>query len=502
MIPQDKRGLALTRKRLVPVLRRGAAVFLIVGMIALFALIGAAHVRAAPLKQVVDTDTPTQTDTDIPTPTATDTDTPTATITNTPTPTLTPTITATSTPVAPTYLVISEFRTRGPIGTSDEFIEIFNPTGAAVSIGGWQIKKSSACGTSLSVLVTIAANTILLPGQYFLAAAIGASSPAADQTFSASISDEGGLALVDRAGNVVDQAGMCINTLYHEGTTLPPLTENADKSYQRKPGGSSGACYDIGSNAADFILVAPAWPQNKSSPLTMCAGVLTATVTSTPTKTPTRTPTRTPTPVPGVLVINEFLPHPRSDWNGDGVVNVGDEYIEIINVSPQAVSLKGWKIDDGEGVSSPYTLPSVTLKPGEMTRFFGAETGILLSDGGDTVLLLKPGGQTVDIRNYPVVAKADQTWCRLPDGSGVWTFTCYPTPGKPNAALAVGQSVQPAPAASGAIACPLGDAVPGEIFQAECDAPGAALWGLDYWQMNEWNGIWIEGRYKWADYIQ
>jgi len=37
------------------------------------------------------------------------------------------------------------------------------------------------------------------------------------------------------------------------------------------------------------------------------------------------------TPVPAV-VINEILPRPGSDWNGDGQINNGDEFIEVENL--------------------------------------------------------------------------------------------------------------------------------------------------------------------------
>ena len=57
---------------------------------------------------------------------------------------------STNTPTAPNHIVISEFRTLGPLGADDEFVELYNPTGAAVNIGGWLINKSSSCGTSTS----------------------------------------------------------------------------------------------------------------------------------------------------------------------------------------------------------------------------------------------------------------------------------------------------------------------------------------------------------------
>ncbi|GAB4502310.1 MAG: hypothetical protein Fur0035_18580 [Anaerolineales bacterium] len=201
--------------------------------------------------------------------------TPTPTPTFTPTETLTPT--ATSLPTPPDHILISEFRTRGPNGVGDEFIEIFNPTGQTVDIGGWQIKKSSACGTSLSTLLTVNTGTQLLPGQHFLAAPVSASVPAPDQNFSAGISDSGGIAILNNQGTVVDMAGMCATTAYLEGQPLNPMTSSsADQSYERKPGGAFGSCQDTGDNHSDFAQIFPSSPQNLSSPVTLCASTAAA----------------------------------------------------------------------------------------------------------------------------------------------------------------------------------------------------------------------------------
>ena len=77
-----------------------------------------------------------------------------------------------------------------------------------------------------------------------------------------------------------------------------------------------------------------------------------------------------------MIAINEFVPRPGHDWNGDGVVNVGDEFIELINHGVIDVNLSGYILDDEVNIgSTPYHLPSVTMRPGERRVFYGTETG-------------------------------------------------------------------------------------------------------------------------------
>jgi hypothetical protein len=425
------------------------------------------------------------------------TPTPTSSATNTPTPTPTsssvPSPTLIITPSAPAYIVISEFRSRGPNGADDEYIELFNPSGAAVNIGAWMIKKSSSCGTSISTLITLPAGTILLSGQHYLAAATGSSLTDADKTYTASLADDGGLALVNALGTVVDQVGMCATTQYREGTALVPLAGSFDQSYERKPGGAT-SCYDTNNNSNDFSLISPASPLTKASPVTMCTGVVTYTPTSTPTRTQTATATRTATTIPGIVVINEFLPHPNTDWNGDGTANTGDEYIELINMGTEAVDITNWKLDNGSGTTS-YTIPNISLIEREIVIFYHSETGISLSDGGSTVRLLKSDGRTADIYTYPGVTTADQSWCRLPDGRGAWGFDCLPTPGELNKPIeSDGPSLEVTP--EGMIKdevipiCRI-DSAPQPVLSAECNAPGGNLWHEAGSQE-----IWLESRWK------
>jgi hypothetical protein len=490
-------------------------------------------VRAAPVKSpaqqglsdsptytATETQTPTETSTDTPTDTLTPTITQTSTRTLTPsrtrTPTRTPTRTRTLTPTrtitntgtlptrtpsAPHHIVISEFRTIGPMGANDEFVELYNPTGAPVNIGNWYISKSSGCGGITSILGPqyIYYGTILKPGQHYLLAAYANYSSIinADQRFSPGIADNGGLALISSSGSEVDMVGMCAETLYHEGRPLPQITGTSNQSYERKPGGDT-SCYDTDDNVNDFRLISPANPQYTANGTVLCAGVVLTSPTPAPTSTitRTRTPTRYPTAIPALVALNEFLPHAKTDWNGDGTANVGDEYIEIINVSPSAINVKGWKMDTGIDSPNTFTLPDLVLQPRQITALFGSQTGLSLSDGGGTVRLQNANGRIVDAFTYPVVEIPDRTWCRLPDGSARWGFACRPTPGQPNAS--VNASLPGAGSIPGiGYNCPQGNVAPQAVVLAECSSFGAGIMN------NMGEGIfWLQGPWKWGVFLE
>jgi hypothetical protein len=204
-------------------------------------------------------------------------------------------------------------------------------------------------------------------------------------------------------------------------------------------------------------------------------------------RTPTPTRPATPLPPPPLIGINEFVPRPGHDWNNDGVINTNDEYIELINHGVIDVNLSGYSLDDEVNIgSSPFSLPSITLKPGERRVFYGSETGLLLSDGGDGVRLLKPNGQLGDAYNYSVVRFPDQSYCRLPDNGGLddWNQNCFPTPGLQNSQSA--SSVNPPTSGDAENLCPVADTLPLDFVLAECLPFGNNIYNPAYWDQFGW----------------
>ena len=117
--------------------------------------------------------------------------------------------------------------------------------------------------------MTIAASTILKPGQHYLVAATGSSvEDDANRTFTPGIDDNGGVALFNFSGTVQDMAGMCATTTYREGTfPFAPFTgkRSINPGYERKPVGAA-SCYDTNDNARDFALIEPADPAKQRKP--------------------------------------------------------------------------------------------------------------------------------------------------------------------------------------------------------------------------------------------
>jgi hypothetical protein len=177
------------------------------------------------------------------------------------------------------HLVISEIRSRGPNQSSDEFIELFNATGAPIVLDGtWQVAERTATGASYAVRWTGSGKSVLAWGHYLIAGSSYTQMPAPDSLETGSVSDASSLVL-SHAGSTVD--AVCyyygtnpFNSSYTcEGTpVLNPhnmtTTTDQDASIERRPGGAAGNCTDTGNNAADFVVQMPSTPQSTASPPT------------------------------------------------------------------------------------------------------------------------------------------------------------------------------------------------------------------------------------------
>ena len=208
-------------------------------------------------------------------------------------------------------LIISEFRVRGLNGANDEFIELYNNSGADHTVAGGGTGYAVAASNGVARCVIPNGTVIPNRGHYLCVNSVGYSlasylagngtTATGDATYTSDIPDNAGIAIFNTSvagdftlANRLDAVGSTseANTLYKEGTGYPALTPfSIDYSFYRDNCGKSGsittfgACpistpKDTNNNAADFIFVdtngtsagagqrlgAPG-PENLSSPI-------------------------------------------------------------------------------------------------------------------------------------------------------------------------------------------------------------------------------------------
>ncbi|HKE83035.1 MAG TPA: lamin tail domain-containing protein [Vicinamibacterales bacterium] len=287
-------------------------------------------------------------------------------------------------------VVISEFRTRGPQGGNDEFVELFNASASSVDISGWKISGSNSAGTT-SVRATIAAGTTLGAGCFFLAVNTGSSgysgTTPGNLTYTTGITDDGGVALSRSDNTIVDQVGMSAGSAFGEGPRLTVLlTTNVDRSYARTP--TPGA--DTDDNAADFALTTPSGPQNLAS-VDGCGG--------------------TPPVDQGKAVISQIY-----GGGGNSGSVFSNDFIEIFNPGPSAVNLAGWSVQYGSSTGTTWSVTALsgTIAPGRyhlVQEGAGTtpSTALPPADSTGTINLAATAGKVALVRSVTALSGACPT---------------------------------------------------------------------------------------------
>ncbi|MFN8454716.1 MAG: lamin tail domain-containing protein [Anaerolineae bacterium] len=366
------------------------------------------------------TETPTQTPPAAPSPAFTPTQTPAEAPVSTPTDTPTP-VPAVDTPVSfpdkssivalalPGDVVINEVVTdpqqdwstnafngvasTGSVNNTDEFVELYLKTGG-LNLTGWTIElrdTTPVTGTLVSGgafqvarYVGTGTFTNTLPGDYLV---LG------DVRGTGAMNNSILIVLKDNNGAVIDKVELG-NDLEGDGPGdgAPDGTANGGNA-NNNPATEAIARYpnaiDTDNDVADFI----------ARSVTMGGSNDIGLPTPTPSPTPTPIP---PPPVPGSVIINEVA------WGGTAASST-DEWIELLNVTTQTISLTNWVITSTNGLNialsgvinpNDYYLIErtnngvITDTLAELTPSFGSG----LNNAG-TTLFLSASGIMIDTAN-------------------------------------------------------------------------------------------------------
>lgn len=191
-------------------------------------------------------------------------------------------------PSVPNHLVISQVYGGGGNGAAstgfalykNDFVELFNPTGAAVNVTGWSVQYSPGSNTNWTGSATLSGS--IEPGKYMLVklasgGSNGADLPSADSTGTYNMSATSGKVALSKSAvnlsivpptsaDLVDWVGFG-GANFAEGTVTPAPSGTATntKSLFRADGG----CSDTDNNLSDFSLGAPN-PRNSATPALSC----------------------------------------------------------------------------------------------------------------------------------------------------------------------------------------------------------------------------------------
>jgi hypothetical protein len=348
-------------------------------------------------------------------------------------------------PFPPLTILINEVAWAGTIpSSSDEWIELYNTSSSAIDLAGWSLTDGGDISISLTGPIA--------SGGFFLLERTDDATVAdlpANQIYSGGLNNGGEtLWLRDPTGALIDSANA-------DGGGWPAGSSVSKASMERRGGD------DRSGNWGTFTGYFGDGHDSEGNP-----------IPGTPLQANSiLSPTPVATWIPGRVVINEVLIRPHYDWEGAGGVTTGDEFIELHNLGPYPVFLRGWALDDGEDAgSSPYTIPGITISPGGFAVFFRTRTGIALNDTGDVVRLLGPRGDVIDEIRYLRVRAYNLSYGRFADGSDHFEYGLWPTPGRANLRF-----VEPTPIPILSPDCPQGG-VPQPRLPRLARHPAVARW--------------------------
>lgn len=219
-------------------------------------------------------------------------------------------------------VILSEIQIEGE-KASDEFVELYNDSDAAMNLSSWSLRRKSAGDTTAkgSSLKTFDGSDAIPAHGYFLwANSAGIYKDHADTTTGSSLSDNNSLALYDRDGVLID------SLTWGTGHTLP-----YSPTQFGNPDNGESFTRDLNSLT---------WSETKNVTPTNSKGEAFKNI-STTVETGSS---------PYTILINEVLPNPKEKSDAG-------EFIELYNPGSESVDLSDWEIHDASATGK-YVFPN------------------------------------------------------------------------------------------------------------------------------------------------
>ncbi len=227
-----------------------------------------------------------------------------------------------------------------------EWVEIYNGSTTSIDLDGWKVDDGEGGGSPLHL-------------------------PAG------SIAESGGYLVVDLPNSLLNNDGDSIRLIRPDGVvadTTSYASSAADTSHCRA---LDGSWYESEQPTPGAPNIPPSAPTATAEP---------------PTPSAAQSPSSgVPSSISTNIRLSEVLALPKDAYDA--------EWVEIANDSDAPADLSGWKLDDGEGGGSPYTLPAgSTIGPQGLLTVIMPRA--LFNNAGDSARLLGPDGAVIDVFDY------------------------------------------------------------------------------------------------------
>lgn len=282
----------------------------------------------------------------------------------------------------PRSVLINEVAWAGTLASSsDEWLELHNTTDSTLDLAGWILSDGQDIEIALSGSIAPYSYYLLERGDDSVVADIGA-----DLIYSGSLRNGGErLTLRDPSGAVIDTA---------DGSDGWPAGDSSSHASMERLGGEDHPGNWVTSIGGQAKAHDKAGNPIQGTPRSINACLLSATVTP--------SPSPSSLPAPGAILINEIA------WSGT-LYSASDEWIELRNITDQAIDLNGWILTDGADID--LILNGVIAPNGFFLLERSDDNSILylqadqiysgsLSNSGERLELRAPNSVLIDSANH------------------------------------------------------------------------------------------------------